>query len=91
MHQTLVDYGICLREDTERGTQLVLPSFFKRERPDLEDHPAPIVSYRFQGGIEEIYATLVVRLHHTSAFDNDRLWKFAADLKRLETSRLALS
>ena len=81
MHQTLVDYGICLREDTERGTQLVLPSFFKRERPDLEDHPAPIVNYQFQGGIEEIYATLVVRLHHTSAFDNDRLWKFAADFK----------
>jgi WD40 repeat protein len=81
MHQTLVDYGICLREDTERGTQLVLPSFFKRERPDLEDHPAPIVSYQFQGGVEEIYATLVVRLHHTSAFDNDRLWKFAADFK----------
>lgn len=81
MHQTLVDYGICLREYTERGTQLVLPSFFKRERPDLEDHPAPIVSYQFQGGVEEIYATLVVRLHHTSAFDKDRLWKFAADFK----------
>ncbi|MFN6483136.1 TIR domain-containing protein [Nostoc sp. DedQUE02] len=81
MHQTLVDYGICLREETDQGTQLVLPSFFKRERPDLEDHPAPIVSYRFKGGIEEIYATLVVRLHHTSAFDNDRLWKFAADFK----------
>ena len=81
MHQTLVNYGICLRAETEQGTQLVLPSFFKRERPDLEDHPAPIVSYRFKGGIEEIYATLVVRLHHTSAFDNDRLWKFAADFK----------
>ncbi|MEH2207630.1 MAG: DUF4365 domain-containing protein [Nostoc sp.] len=81
MHQTLVNYGICLREETEQGRQLVLPSFFKRERPDLEDHPAPIVSYRFKGAIEEIYATLVVRLHHTSAFDNDRLWKFAADFK----------
>ncbi|MEH2455278.1 TIR domain-containing protein [Nostoc sp.] len=81
MHQTLVNYGICLREETEQGTQLVLPSFFKRERPDLEDHPAPIVSYQFKGGIEEIYATLVVRLHHTSTFDNDRLWKFAADFK----------
>ena len=59
----------------------MLPSFFRRERPDLEEHPAPIVSYRFQGSIDEIYATLVVRLHHTSAFDNDRLWKFAADFK----------
>jgi WD40 repeat protein/DNA-directed RNA polymerase subunit RPC12/RpoP len=81
MHQTLVDYGICLREETEKGAQLVLPSFFRRERPDLEEHPAPIVSYRFQGSVDEIYASLVVRLHHTSAFDNDRLWKFAADFK----------
>jgi len=81
MHQTLVDYGICLREDTEKGAQIVLPSFFKRERPELENHPAPIVSYQFQGGVDEIYSTLVVRLHHTSAFENDRLWKFAADFK----------
>jgi len=59
----------------------VLPSYFKRERPELKGHPAIFVSYHFGGGLDEIYASLVVRLHHTSAFDNDRLWKFAADFK----------
>ena len=81
MHQTFVDHGICLWEDTEQGRQLVLPSYFKRERPELEGHPAIFVSYHFGGGLDEIYASLVVRLHHTTAFDNDRLWKFAADFK----------
>ena len=81
MHQTFVDHGICLREETEQGRQLVLPSYFKRERPELKGHPAIFVSYHFGGGLDEIYASLVVRLHHTTAFDNDRLWKFAADFK----------
>jgi small GTP-binding protein len=79
MHQTFVDHGICLREETDRGTELVLPSLFKRERPELEGHPAIFVSYDFGGNFNEIYASLVVRLHHTSAVDNDKLWKFAAD------------
>lgn len=73
MHQVFVDRGICLREATEQGSQLVLPSFFKRERSDLAGHPATLVSYQFRGGLDEIYATLVVRLHHTSMFDNDKL------------------
>ncbi len=81
MHQTFVDHGICLREETDEGRQLVLPSYFKRERPELEGHPAVIVSYHFAGGLDEIYASLIVRLHYTTAFDNDRLWKFAADFK----------
>ncbi len=29
MHQTFVDHGICLREETDEGRQLVLPSYFK--------------------------------------------------------------
>ena len=33
MHQTLVDHGLCLREHTEKGTLLIFPSYFKRERP----------------------------------------------------------
>ncbi|MHC4119674.1 MAG: TIR domain-containing protein [Planctomycetota bacterium] len=79
MHQTFIDHGICLRQETDRGTELVLPSLFKRERPELEGHPAIFVSYEFSGNFNEIYASLVVRLHHTSAVDNDKLWKFAAD------------
>jgi hypothetical protein len=31
--------------------------------------------------LDEIYATLVVRLHHTESFQQDQLWRYAADFK----------
>ena len=40
MHQTLVDHGLCLREHTGEGPLLIFPSYFKRERPELDEHPA---------------------------------------------------
>jgi hypothetical protein len=90
MHQTFIDHGLCLRENTEAGSLLVFPSYFKRERPPLDEHPAPFVTYRFTGVLDEIYATLIVRLHHTAAFDRDQLWRFAADFKTPEGRRLGL-
>jgi WD40 repeat protein len=90
MQQTFVDRGLCLREHTEAGSLLVFPSYFKRERPELEGHPAAFVSYRFSGPLDEIYATLVVRLHHVTAFTKDRLWRFAADFKTPEGKRIGL-
>ena len=67
MHQTLVERGLCLREHTDKGPLLVFPSYYRRERPELVGHPAVLVSYRFNGFLDDIYATLVVRLHHTRA------------------------
>lgn len=49
-----------------------------------------LVTYRFTGPIEEIYATLVVRLHHTLAFETDQLWKDAADFKTQTGAGLGL-
>lgn len=88
MHQTLVDHGLCLREPTEHGTLLVFPSYFKRERPALENHPATLVTYHFSGPLDEIYATLVVRLYHIRPFSKDRLWRYAADFKTESGRRL---
>jgi WD40 repeat protein/GTPase SAR1 family protein len=90
MHQTFVEHGLCLREPTEKDMLLVFPSYFKRERSDLEDHPAAFVTYEFSGMLEEIYATLVVRLHHTTTFEKDALWRFAADFKTQAGKRLGL-
>ena len=90
MHQTFVDHGLCLREQAERGPLLVFPSYFRRERPDLGDHPAALVTYNFSGMLDEIYATLVVRLHYTTAFEKDQLWRFAADFKTLTRQRVGL-
>ena len=40
---------------------------------NLTGHPAVLVSYRFNGFLDDIYATLVVRLHHTDSFEADDL------------------
>jgi DNA-directed RNA polymerase subunit RPC12/RpoP len=81
MQQTFVEHGLCLREPTDTGTVLVFPSYFRRERPEQAGHPALLVSYDLSGALDEIYATLVVRLHHTTAFRRRQLWRFAADFE----------
>ncbi len=90
MHQTLVERGLCLREHTDKGTLLIFPSYYRRERPELVGHPAVLVSYRFNGFLDDIYATLVVRLHHTEPFEQDQLWRYAADFKTLTGKQLGV-
>lgn len=91
MHQILVEHGLCLRdEDPEQKspTMLVFPSYARRERPGLVEYPSVIVSYQFNGFLDDIYATLVVRLHHTQPFDRDQLWLDAADFQTMTGRRL---
>ena len=88
MHQTFIDHGLCLRENSPDGPVLVFPSYFSRERPDLKQHPNTLVSYQFEGPLDEIYATLVVRLHYTRTFKNDAMWRYAADFGTHEGKRL---
>ena len=83
MHQTLVERGLCLREHTDQGPLLIFPSYYRRERPEITGHPAVLVTYRVNGFLDDIYATLVVRLHHTKSFQQDQLWRYAADFKTL--------
>jgi hypothetical protein len=40
--------------------------------------------------VDDIYATLVVRLHHTAAFESTALWKDAADFKTQTDAALGL-
>ena len=90
MHQILVERGLCLREQTDRGPLLVFPSYYRRERPELVGHPTILVSYRFDGFLDDIYASLVVRLQHTEAFERDKLWRYAADFKTLSGKHLGI-
>ena len=48
------------------------------------------MSYRFNGFLDDIYATLVVRLHHTKTFDQDELWRYAADFRTTTGKKLQL-
>lgn len=79
MHRKLLQRGLCARELTEKDVLLVFPSYYKRNRPELVGHPAVLVSYRFDGIVDEIYSTLVVRLNHTNAFRREKLWQDAAE------------
>jgi small GTP-binding protein len=90
MNQTFVSHGLCLRETTDAGVLLVFPSYFRRERPEQDEHPSALVTYQFGGMLDEIYATLVVKLHYTKAFEKDQLWRYAADFKTQAGRRVGL-
>jgi len=63
--QIFLDRSLCLRQETPHGTMLVFPSYFRRDKPDLPEHPNVFVTYGFSGPLEEIYSTLVVRLSYS--------------------------
>jgi small GTP-binding protein len=92
LHETLISRAWCFRQGCERDgtTNLTFPSYFRRERKDQPGHPSILVSYRFAGPADEIYATLVVRLHHTTAFEAEALWKSAADFKTQAGQKLGV-
>jgi small GTP-binding protein len=79
--ETLVSRAWCLRQPTDGSAMLTFPSYFRRERKDQPGHPTVLMTYRFDGPTDEIYATLVVRLHHAVAFKSTALWKSAADFR----------
>jgi len=88
--QTFLDRSLCLREKPD-GKMLVFPSYFRRDKPDLPEHPNVFVTYGFSGPLDEIYTTLVVRLSYSTAFKCDQLWKDAADFKTHGGRRVGLA
>lgn len=90
MHQEFVERALSLREHTPAGTLVIYPSYYRRERKKLTGHPAVLVSYRFHGFLDDIYATLVVRLHHSQTIEHDELWRYAADFKTLTGKQLGV-
>ena len=82
MHQLFVGRGLCIRETGKKdGRVLVFPSLYTRERNPRDDYPNSVVSYRFVAHLDEVYTTLVVRLHHTEMFEKHQLWLDAADFR----------
>lgn len=79
MQNMFVERGLCFRENTDKGPLLIFPGYFRQERPELVSYPPVLMSYQFNGYLDEIYATLVVRLHHTGLFQRFELWRDVAD------------
>jgi small GTP-binding protein len=79
MECQLEERGLCLRQ----GDKLVFPSHCGRERPTLDKHPSVFVSYAVTGYLDDIYATLVVKLADSESFKLKDLWREAADFETL--------
>ena len=90
MHQIFVKRGLCIQQQTELGTQLVFPAFFGVERPEDPDSPPVLATYEFSGFLDDVYATLVVRLHHVSAFVRHSLWKDYAEFTVASGAHVAI-
>jgi len=76
--ELFLDRELALRSGPTNDL-LVFPSKFNRKVPDIPQPPVREVVYYFTGPIEEIYATLVVRLFYSDAFELKDLWKNAAE------------
>lgn len=76
--EELLRHEVALKETTEQGTDLIFPSQFTRERPDAPDIPGKRVTFTFEGPLQSIYASLAVRLAHSSFFQRQTMWRNAA-------------
>jgi small GTP-binding protein len=84
MESVLMERRLCLRQEGD----LVFPSYCGRERPQGPVQPQYFVSYTMNGFLDDIYATLVVRLAHCGAFKLKDLWRDAADFETLAEKRM---
>jgi len=76
--EELLRHEIALKEMTDRGADLVFPSQFTRERPDAPDIPGKQAAFTFEGPLNNIYATLAVRLSHSVLFKREAMWQNVA-------------
>jgi small GTP-binding protein len=67
--------GLALEQDGN----LVFPSKFNRQMPPLEEDPVVEVEFTFEGPVENLYTTLVVKLYYGGIFRLKKLWKNAAE------------
>ncbi len=77
MVEDLLRYEIALREQSDDGSYLIFPSQSTRENPDLPDPAGKEVDFSIEGPVQNIYATLSVRLSHSGLFFKRELWKNA--------------
>lgn len=77
--EELIQHELVLREDTEDGMQLVFPAAYRRDLPTSEAPRGDGVVFRFEGPIDNIYSTLIVRLTRSNRFTRIAAWQSAAE------------
>jgi GTPase SAR1 family protein len=81
--EELLRHEIVLKESTETEIDLVFPSQFTRERPDMPNMPGKAVIFTFDGPVLNVYATLAVRLSRSRLFRKKEMWKNAASYQAM--------
>jgi GTPase SAR1 family protein len=77
--EELIQHELVLREPTEDGSvQLVFPSAYRRDLPAYETPRGDGVVFRFEGPVDNVYATLIVRLARSDVFKRIDTWQSAA-------------
>lgn len=79
MERQLEERGLCLRQ----GDKLVFPSHCGVDRLEKLEYPSVFVSYAVHGYLDDLYATLVVKLADCESFKLKELWRDAADFETL--------
>jgi small GTP-binding protein len=67
--------GLALEQDGN----LVFPSKFNRRMPPLMEDPVVEVEFDFEGPVENLYTTLIVKFYYGGIFRLKKLWKNAAE------------
>lgn len=83
-----LERALAWKQDTGKGPMLVFPNYARLPRLEPPPRPGRTVVYRFTGPLEEIYCTLVVRLHYSGLFAKTKLYRQAVDFQTA-TGRLA--
>lgn len=78
--EELVRHDLALRESADDGRYLVFPSQFNRDYEDAPEPKGKAVAITFDGPVQSLYSTLVVRLGHSGLFTTGRaeMWRNAA-------------
>lgn len=82
--EEIVGRSIAVRQPTDKGEMLVFPSELRTDMPDFPGGYDLAVSFRFQGSVKTIYATLAVRLLNSLAFKKEDLYRNAATFRGTE-------
>lgn len=77
MREDMLRHELTLRVRTDAGTFLVFPSQSSRTYPGLAEGQRRAIVFTFEGSIDNLYATLIVRLAHSGLFTLDQVWRNA--------------
>ena len=78
--EELARHDLALRESAADGLYLVFPSQFNRDYEDAPEPKGKAVAITFEGPVQSLYSTLIVRLAHSGLFSTGRasMWRNAA-------------